>query len=80
QEAPVNVDEVIDAIKSNRLTEAFGMGTAAVISPISTIGFRGTDYKIPPQGSDGFAPKVKAELSGIRSGRIPDRHNWMMVI
>lgn len=80
QEAPVTVDEVIDAIKSNRLTEAFGMGTAAVISPISTIGFRGTDYKIPPQGSDGFAPKVKAELSGIRSGRIPDRHNWMMVI
>lgn len=79
-ESPVRVSEVIEAIKSNLLTEAFGMGTAAVISPISTIGYRGNDYPIPPQGSDGFATRVKAELAGIRSGRIPDRYNWMLVI
>lgn len=80
QEAPIQVSEIIDAIKSNRLTEAFGMGTAAVISPISTVGYRGQDYLIPAQGTDSFATRVKAELAGIRSGRVPDRHNWMMVI
>jgi branched-chain amino acid aminotransferase len=80
QEAPIKVEEVIDTIKDGRLTEAFGMGTAAVISPISTIGHCDKDYQIPPQGSDSFATKVKAELAGIRSGRIKDKYGWMEVI
>ncbi|MCC5916661.1 MAG: branched-chain amino acid aminotransferase [Cryomorphaceae bacterium] len=80
QEAPVRVSEVIEAIEKGKLTEAFGMGTAAVISPISVIGFRERDYAIPAQGSDGFAVKVKSHLAGIRSGRIADKYGWMTIV
>ena len=80
KEAPIKVNEIIQAIEEGRLTEAFGMGTAAIISSISTIGHREKDYPIPPQGSDSFATKIKAELGGIRSGRIEDKYGWMEVI
>lgn len=80
EEKPITTHEVISAIKDGSLTEAFGMGTAAVISPISTIGFRENDYVIPAQGTDSFATKVKAELAAIRSGRKPDTFNWMEII
>ncbi|TVQ78594.1 MAG: branched-chain amino acid aminotransferase [Flavobacteriales bacterium] len=80
KEEPITTYEVIDSIKNGKLTEAFGMGTAAVISPISTIGFRGNDYDIPPQGSDSFAIKVKSELAAIRSGRKEDTFGWMEII
>jgi branched-chain amino acid aminotransferase len=80
EEKPITTHEVISAIKDGSLSEAFGMGTAAVISPISTIGFRENDYVIPAQGTDSFATKVKAELAAIRSGRKPDTFNWMEII
>lgn len=80
EEKPITTHEVISAIKDGSLTEAFGMGTAAVISPISTIGFREDDYVIPAQGTNSFATKVKAELAAIRSGRKPDTFNWMEII
>jgi branched-chain amino acid aminotransferase len=41
------VSEVIDASNNGSLKEMFGAGTAAVISPISSFGFRDHDYELP---------------------------------
>lgn len=40
------IHEVTDAIKEGRMIEAFGAGTAAVVSPVQLIHFAGTDYKV----------------------------------
>lgn len=37
---------MIDAVKENRLIEAFGAGTAAVVSPVQGFHYRGTDYEV----------------------------------
>lgn len=79
EERKVRVDEVIEAVSQGRLKEAFGMGTAAVVSPISTIGFRGTDYSIGTP-SDGYASRIKSLLSDIREGRSEDKYGWMVRI
>lgn len=79
EERKVRVDEVIEAASQGRLKEAFGMGTAAVVSPISTIGFRGTDYSIGTP-SDGYAFRIKSLLSDIREGRSEDKYGWMVRI
>jgi len=77
EERPVKVEEVVNAAKEGRLQEAFGMGTAAVISPITSIGFRGTDYAIAtPQ--DGYAMRIKKELTDLRSGAAEDPYGWMV--
>jgi branched-chain amino acid aminotransferase len=77
EERKIEVKEVMKAIENNTLEEAFGAGTAAVVTPIETIGYEGTDYALPALGSESFAYKVKKELSDISLGKIADIHNWM---
>ncbi len=79
EERPIKVEEVIDAAKQGRLQEAFGMGTAAVISQISQIGFRGTDYDVATP-DDGYAAKIKNALTDIRMGVVEDKYNWMVTL
>jgi branched-chain amino acid aminotransferase len=79
EERPVSVEEIIVAAKEGSLKEAFGMGTAAVVSPISVIGYRGEDFKVHTP-ADGYAMKIKKELNDIRLGVTEDKHGWMQVI
>ncbi len=79
EERPISVAEIIEAAEQGNLKEAFGMGTAAVVSQISVIGFRGKDYNIPVP-KNGYASKIKKELTDIRMGITPDEHDWMTVI
>ena len=67
EERPVSVTEVVQAARNGKLQEAFGMGTAAVVSQICTIGFRGEDFSIPVP-KDGYAMKIKKQLTDIRMG------------
>jgi len=76
--------EVIDAIKSGRIIEAFGTGTAAVVSPVKNIHFKDVDYQIPLDSSD---PNAKiGKLTGaiwnavtdIQYGRVA--HEWGVVL
>jgi branched-chain amino acid aminotransferase len=45
-ERRLTIDEVIAAQKSGQLKEAFGTGTAAVVSPVADISYQGGDYQV----------------------------------
>jgi branched-chain amino acid aminotransferase len=79
EERPVKVEEVVAAAESGTLQEVFGMGTAAVVSPISVIGYRGKDYEINTP-KDGYAQQIKRKLTDIRMGHKPDSYNWMTTV
>lgn len=81
EERPVSIDEVISGIESGRLTEAFGAGTAVVVSPYSLIGYNGTDHILPefsPENS--FAVRVKNYLTDLRTGKIADEFSWVQTV
>jgi branched-chain amino acid aminotransferase len=80
QERKISIDEVTDAHKKGTLQEAFGVGTAATIAHISTIGFEGRDYELPPVGERLFSNRVALELDNIRRGKAVDKHNWMVKV
>ena len=80
QARKVSVEEVVKAIQDGSLTEAFGAGTAAVVSPIATITLRGVDYHVPEPTSDSFQQHVKTKLNGIRMGTEPDTFSWNYII
>lgn len=46
-ERTVHIEQLIQALQEGRVLEAFGSGTAAVISPIENIHYKGNDYNIP---------------------------------
>jgi len=80
EERRISVDEIVAALKEGRLKEAFGVGTAATIAPIAMIQNDGFDYQLPPLDQRPFAPSILKELNQIRTGELPDRHNWMLKI
>ncbi|MCY7350101.1 MAG: branched-chain amino acid aminotransferase [Cytophagaceae bacterium] len=77
EERPVSVDELIEGISSGRVQEAFGAGTAAVVSPMYAIGHEGTDYALPEITADSFARRVYRELDDLKLGRKTDTRNWV---
>jgi len=80
EERKIEVDEVIDAIESGRLQEAFGAGTAATIAQISAIGYEGRDYELPPVEGREFSHRVLKTLDDIRYGREADKFGWLHTI
>lgn len=78
EERKVSVQEVISGIENGRLTEAFGAGTAVVVSPYSLIGYNGVDYKLPEfPTANSFAKRAADYLLDLRAGRIADEFGWM---
>jgi branched-chain amino acid aminotransferase len=78
EERKVSSREIMDALTTGKLEEAFGVGTAATIAPIATIGYEGHDYDLPAIGSTAFSQRVSAALDAIRTGANADVHNWMV--
>ncbi|MDG1778371.1 MAG: branched-chain amino acid aminotransferase [Flavobacteriaceae bacterium] len=69
------VSEVINASKNGQLKEMFGAGTAAVISPISSFGFREQDYDLPELETS-YAARLKDQITSIQTNIAPDPFGW----
>ncbi len=77
EERPISVEELRDGLKSRWVSEAFGAGTAAVVSPIRAIGIDGEDYTLPVAGDLGsITCRLKNALDDVRYGRQPDTYGW----
>lgn len=75
----ISVTELVEASKNGSLKEMFGAGTAAVISPISTFGFRGEDYDLPEIASN-YASKLKKRITDIQTNKAEDKFGWRVKV
>jgi len=80
EERRISLDDLTEGFKKGTLTEAFGAGTAAVVSQIATINIHGTDYQLPAADAASFQQRVKKKLSNLRTGIEPDVHGWNYII
>ncbi len=80
EERPLSIKELTEGIVSGKVQEVFGAGTAAVIAPISTVGYEGVDYELPERPADAFSRKVYTEIDNIKTGKITDTRGWVMKI
>ncbi|MEX2514058.1 MAG: branched-chain amino acid aminotransferase [Cyclobacteriaceae bacterium] len=75
RERKILITEILDKIKSGDRVETFGVGTAAVISPIKEIAYNGINYTTYVE-PDGAMFGLKRRLTGIRRGSLPDEFGW----
>lgn len=80
EERKISLDEIVEAHNAGKLEEAFGVGTAATISHISSIAYNGTEYELPKIEERKISPMLKETLEKIKREEIPDTHNWLMKI
>jgi len=79
-ERRISVDELMKAADSGRLKEAFGTGTAAVISPVGTIRHKNKTITINEGKTGKLALKLYNTITGIQYGEKPDKFKWIYKI
>lgn len=79
-ERKLSIEEVAKAAEEGRLKEAFGSGTAAVISPIGELRW-GDDVMVINDGKIGeISAKLYDNLTGIQWGKLPDEFGWTVEV
>ena len=66
----------MSAAEDGGLEEAFGTGTAAVISPIGELFYNGKKYTVNNFEIGETAQRLYDELTGIQWGKRPDPFGW----
>ena len=79
-ERRITLDELQAAAKNGQLREAFGVGTAAVISPIGEFNIRGERYKVGNGGIGLLSQKIYTSLTDIQWGRAEDKYGWTVEV
>ena len=72
----LSVDELIGAAKDGNLVEAWGCGTAAVVSPISHLAYKGEVYEIGNSEIGTLTKELYDILTGIQWGKAEDTFGW----
>lgn len=79
-ERPITIDEVAAAADEGRLKEAFGSGTAAVISPIGELKWGDKVMSINGGEIGEISQNLYDTLTGIQWGKIPDEFGWTVTV
>lgn len=77
-ERSITMPEILKARKEGRLKEAFGTGTAAVISPISCIQWKNSDIDIEAPGP--VSQRLLNELNDIYYGKVEGPEGWSVIL
>lgn len=76
KEEHLAVDDLMKAGREGRLQEAWGTGTAAVISPIGELCYKGEKVTVNNFETGPLTQKCYDTLTGIQWGKLEDTHNW----
>ncbi|MEB3103527.1 branched-chain amino acid aminotransferase [Ferviditalea candida] len=80
EERMISIDELHEAYDNGMLEEAFGTGTAAVISPIGELHSLGRRLVIHGGTTGELSAKLYDTLTGIQLGELQDELGWMVQV
>ena len=73
----LSVDELVSALKDGTLEEAWGCGTAAVVSPIGKLAYGDEEYVVGGGKIGEVTQKLYDILTGIQWGKVEDSFGWV---
>lgn len=76
-ERVITIDEVFAAHEKGELEEVFGSGTAAVISPVGELSWKGKKIVINNNKTGEFSQKLFDYVTGLQYGTVPDKFGWI---
>ncbi len=79
-ERQIPIDEVLDAARAGKLLEAWGTGTAAVISPVGELAYK-TERLVINGGKIGeLTQRLYTAITDIQYARVPDTRGWTVEV
>jgi branched-chain amino acid aminotransferase len=79
-EKRITIDDVFAAKEQGSLQEIFGTGTAAVISPVGELNYKGRVCTINNGKTGELAQKLFDELQAIQNGYTKDPYDWVIEV
>lgn len=79
-ERPISIEEVISSLENGSLQEIFASGTAAVISPVGALNYKGHEFPVNGEKTGPLAQRLFNELQGVQFGDRPDPFGWRISI
>ena len=76
-ERRISVDELDEAMANGTLEEAWGTGTAAVVSPIGELMYKGRKYTVNNNKIGEVTQHLYDTMTGIQWGKIEDTYGWI---
>jgi len=76
KEKSISINEVLAAASNGQLKEAFGTGTAAVISPVGQITYKDKDYIIASGKMGKLSQRLYDEITAIQYAEKSDPYGW----
>ena len=76
-ERKISIDEIIDALKSGKMEEFWGCGTAAVVSPVGELCYEGETFIINDNKIGETTQMLYDTLTDIQWGRAEDKFGWI---
>ena len=80
EERLLSIDELEAAMENGTLEEAWGCGTAAVVSPIGELCYKGVKYPVNNGEIGEVTQMLYDTLTGIQWGKIEDKFGWTQLI
>jgi branched-chain amino acid aminotransferase len=79
-ERPISIDEVVEAARRGTLREVWGTGTAAVISPVGELAYKGERLVIGGGRIGELTQKLYDAILDIQYARVPDARGWTVAV
>jgi branched-chain amino acid aminotransferase len=80
KEQSASIDQIADASRLGTLEEAFGTGTAAVVSPIREFLYKNTPIRVGDGSPGPVTRRLYETLTDIQWGKIADEKAWTVVV
>ncbi|MFC7555146.1 branched-chain amino acid aminotransferase [Pseudoroseomonas wenyumeiae] len=79
-ERKISIDEVMEAGRNGTLREMWGTGTAAVVSPVGELGYKGEKISIGNGQTGLLTQKLYDAIVAIQYGQATDAHGWTSTV
>lgn len=79
-ERKITIDEVMAAAEDGSLEEVFGTGTAAVISPVGLLAYKEKKVSINKGEIGEISQKLYNTVTGIQTGAVEDKFDWIVTV
>jgi branched-chain amino acid aminotransferase len=80
EERKIDVNELMADIRAGKVTEAFGSGTAAVITPVAKLCYKNECLQLTGGKVGAITQKLHDTLTAIQTGKLKDEFGWIRFV
>ncbi len=80
EERLIDINDLMADIKAGKVTEAFGSGTAAVITPVGKLCYKDDCLQLTGGKVGEITQKLYGTLTGIQTGKLKDEFGWVRFV